>query len=77
VSVDGAGNIYIADTGNQRIRQVSGGTIATVAGSGQQGFGGDSGPATGAMLNSPTAVASTWRLRISSTSGCGRQHCPL
>lgn len=58
VSVDAAGNIYIADTGNQRIRQVSGGTIATVVGSGQQGFGGDAGPATGAILDSPTAIAS-------------------
>jgi Bacterial Ig-like domain (group 3)/NHL repeat len=58
VSVDGAGNIYVADTGNQRIRQVSGGTIATVAGNGEQGFGGETGPATGAILNSPTAVGS-------------------
>jgi sugar lactone lactonase YvrE len=57
VSVDAAGNIYIADTDNQRVRQVSGGTVATVAGSGQQGFGGDSGPATGAILNSPKAMA--------------------
>ncbi|WP_158793453.1 Ig-like domain repeat protein [Granulicella sp. L60] len=56
VSVDGAGNLYIADNGNQRIRQVSVGTIATVAGSGQQGFGGDSGPATSAILNSPRAA---------------------
>jgi sugar lactone lactonase YvrE len=56
VSVDAAGNIYIADTANQRIRQVSGGTIATVAGSGLQGFGGDSGPATDAILNSPKAA---------------------
>ena len=56
VSIDGAGNIYIADTGNQRIRQVNGGTIATVVGNGQQGFGGDTGPATGATLNSPKAV---------------------
>jgi sugar lactone lactonase YvrE len=56
VSIDGAGNIYIADTGNQRIRQVSGGTIATVVGNGQQGFGGDTGPATGAIMNSPRAV---------------------
>jgi sugar lactone lactonase YvrE len=57
ISVDAAGNIYIADTDNQRIRQVSGGTVATVAGNGQQGFGGDSGPATAAILNSPRAVA--------------------
>jgi sugar lactone lactonase YvrE len=56
VSVDAAGNVYIADTDNQRIRQISGGTLATVAGSNQQGFGGDSGPATSAILNSPKAV---------------------
>jgi hypothetical protein len=58
VSVDGAGNIYIADTDNQRIRQVSGNTVATVAGGGQQGFGGDGGAAISAILNSPRAVAS-------------------
>jgi hypothetical protein len=58
VSVDGAGNIYIADTGNQRIRQVSGGMVTTVAGSNQQGFGGDGGPATSAILNSPKAATS-------------------
>ena len=57
VSVDGAGNLYIADTDNQRIRQVSGTTIATVVGSDQQGFGGDGGPATSAILNSPRAAA--------------------
>jgi sugar lactone lactonase YvrE len=56
ISVDAVGNIYIADTDNQRIRQVSGGTVATVAGSGQQGFGGDSSQATGAILDSPKAV---------------------
>jgi Bacterial Ig-like domain (group 3)/NHL repeat len=58
VSVDGAGNIYIADTDNQRVRQVSSGTVTTVAGSNQQGFAGDSGPATNAILNSPRAAAS-------------------
>ena len=57
VSVDAAGNVYVADTDNQRIRQVSNGAIATVAGTGDQGFGGDAGPATGAILNSPKAVA--------------------
>jgi Bacterial Ig-like domain (group 3)/NHL repeat len=56
VSIDGVGNINIADTGNQRIRQVSGGTIATVVGNGQQGFGGDTGPVTDAIMNSPRAV---------------------
>lgn len=60
VGVDAAGNVYIADTDNQRIRQINqqsgAGTIATVAGSGTQGFGGDSGPATAAILNSPRAI---------------------
>jgi hypothetical protein len=56
VSVDGVGNISIADTDNQRIRQVSGTTVATVTASGQQGFGGDGGAPTSAILNSPRAV---------------------
>ena len=70
VSVDSAGNIYIADTGNQRIRQISGGAVATVAGNGQQGFGGDSGPATAAILNSPksgTAPDASGNLTIADT----------
>jgi NHL repeat len=58
VSVDSTGNIYIADTDNHRVRQVSGGTLGTVAGGSQQGFGGDDGAAISAILNSPRAVAS-------------------
>lgn len=57
VSIDAVGNVYIADTGNQRIRQVGGGTIATIVGSGSQGYGGDGGLSTGAILNSPRSVA--------------------
>ena len=57
VSVDAAGNVYIADTGNQRIREVGGGAIATVEGSGEQGYGGDAGVSTHAVLNSPRSVA--------------------
>lgn len=57
VSVDGAGNIYIADTENQRVRQVKNGTIATVAGTGEQGFAGDGGLATNAVLNTPKGLA--------------------
>jgi sugar lactone lactonase YvrE len=58
VSVDAAGNVYIADTDNERIRQVGGGAIVTVAGSGQQGFGGDGSLPASANLNSPMAVVS-------------------
>ncbi len=57
VAVDATGNLYIADMFNNRIRMVTGGTISTIAGNGQQGFSGDGGPATGASLNNPQGVA--------------------
>lgn len=51
VFVDGAGNLYIADVGNQRIRKVStSGKITTLAGNGSKGFGGDGGPAIDASF---------------------------
>ena len=58
VAPDGAGNLYIADLGNHRIRKVdAAGVISTVAGDGTEGFGGDGGPATAAQLNRPAGVA--------------------
>ncbi|MVM31458.1 hypothetical protein GO755_15540 [Spirosoma sp. HMF4905] len=57
VAVDGAGNLFIADKNNNRIRKVVGLTITTVAGSGTQGSSGDNGPATSARLNTPSGVA--------------------
>src|SRR5439155_107049 len=59
VAIDSTGNLFIADTINNRVRQVAAGTgiITTVAGTGTPGFGGDGGPATGAQLNYPTSVA--------------------
>ncbi len=58
VAVDGAGNVYIADSGNSRVRKVSlDGTISTVAGNGTPGYSGDSGAAASAQLYTPTAVA--------------------
>jgi sugar lactone lactonase YvrE len=57
VAVDSAGNLYIADTYSNRIRQVnSTGTIMTVAGDGGGGLSGDGGPATGATLQSPWGI---------------------
>ena len=54
VQVDKAGNVYIADQQNNRIRKVAtDGTITTVAGNGQRGFSGDGGPATEAKLAGP------------------------
>jgi sugar lactone lactonase YvrE len=57
IAVDTAGNVYIADTHNNRIRKVISGTITTIAGTGAAGFSGDGGAATSATLNLPTAVA--------------------
>ena len=56
-AVNSAGNLYIADTDNNRIRKVSGGVVATVAGNGTAGFSGDGGLATSASLNRPWGVA--------------------
>jgi len=54
VAVDDSGNVYLADTGNHRIRQVTpDGAIHTIAGQGTAGFLGDGGPAAAALLNSP------------------------
>ena len=58
VALDGAGNLYIADSLNNRIRKVDGsGVITTLAGDGSAGFGGDGALATAGKLNNPTAVA--------------------
>jgi len=58
VAVDSAGNVFIADTGVNRVRKVStSGVIATVAGNGLGGSSGDGGPATSAALGSPLGVA--------------------
>ena len=58
VAVDSAGNIYIADSSNNRIRKVDiNGVITTVAGNGQSGYSGDGGPATQAGLYRPSGVA--------------------
>jgi sugar lactone lactonase YvrE len=59
VSVDSAGNLYIADTGNDRIRKVDAATkiITTVAGGGSTSSIGDGGPATAASLAKPNTVA--------------------
>jgi sugar lactone lactonase YvrE len=54
VAVDGAGDLFIADTNNNRIRMVNvAGIITTVAGTGTGGFRGDGGPATSAWFSQP------------------------
>ncbi len=57
VVVDSAGNLYIADENNNRVRKVASGVITTVAGNGTAGFSGDNGPATSAQLFGPSGLA--------------------
>ncbi len=58
LAYDSAGNLYFAETANHLIRRVSPeGVLTTIAGTGAQGFAGDSGPAVSALLDSPAAVA--------------------
>jgi sugar lactone lactonase YvrE len=76
IAIDAAGNLYIADTNNHRIRKVSNGVITTVAGTGSQGYNGDNGPATSAKLASPQGVAvdSAGNLYIADTgNSCVRE----
>ena len=58
VAVDAAGNVYIVDRGNIRVRKVNtSGTITTIAGTGSAGYSGDGGAATAAQLNNVFGVA--------------------
>ena len=58
IAIDAAGNLYIADSLNSRIRRVdTNGIITTVAGNGTNGYSGDEGPAVEAQLYYPNAVA--------------------
>src|SRR5580658_6517372 len=62
IAFDSSGNLYSADSVNQRIREISGGTINTIAGNGTAGYSGDvakgvTGTATDAELRGPSGVA--------------------
>ena len=58
VALDAAGNIYIADYSNQRVRKVTAsGIISTIAGTGTAGYSGDGAAATAAQLNQPLNIA--------------------
>jgi sugar lactone lactonase YvrE len=58
VTIDGAGNIYIADKGNHKIRKINtAGIISTIAGTGVPGYSGENDTAIHAQLNNPTGVA--------------------
>jgi len=75
ITMDVAGNLYIADSMNERIRKVdTSGIITTIAGDGNWGYGGDGGPATGAQLYDPRGlsldaagnlyISDAWNMRI-------------
>ena len=59
LALDAAGNLYIADTGNHRVRRIAAatGAISTVAGNGIEGYAGDGGAATAASIDSPNGLA--------------------
>jgi len=57
IFLDSSGKLYIADTSNQRVRVVAGGTISTIAGTGTEGFAGDGKAATSAQLSGPGGIA--------------------
>jgi sugar lactone lactonase YvrE len=58
IAVDAAGNLYVSDTQNHRIRRVnSSGIITSLAGNGTAGYGGDGGPAATALINTPGGIA--------------------
>lgn len=57
VAIDASRNVYISDTGNDRVRRVTpAGIITTVVGTGQDGFSGDNGPATAAQISEPLGI---------------------
>jgi sugar lactone lactonase YvrE len=59
MAADAAGNVYIVDTDNNRIRRVdTQGVITTIGGTGAAGYSGDGGPATQARFNTPHGIAS-------------------
>jgi sugar lactone lactonase YvrE len=58
VGADAAGNVFVADSSNNRIRRITpGGTITTMAGTGVAAFSGDNGPATAAQINFPRSIS--------------------
>ncbi len=73
IALDGAGNLYIADNRNSRVRKIMAATgiLSTVAGSGFPASGGDGGPAVNAYINCPTGVALDGSGNLFIAESCG------
>ena len=76
-AIDAAGNVYITDTGNHRVRKVTpAGIITTFAGNGVAGFTGEGAAATSASIKlrpaSRCRLPATWCSPTGATSGCAR-----
>src|SRR5271157_788593 len=72
ITLDSSGNLYIGDQLNYRVREVSAGTITTVAGDGTSGYSGDAAAATSAELGVVAGVVmdSSKNLYIADTDNC-------
>ncbi len=61
VALDSAGNAYVTEASNNRVRRIdTSGSITTIAGTGEQGYAGDGGPATQAEFDSPRGIGVNW-----------------
>ncbi len=61
VAIDSAGNAYVSDAWNHRVRKIdTSGIITTIAGTGERGYAGDGGPATQAEFDSPRGIGVNW-----------------
>ncbi len=81
LAIDGAGNLYIADTGNNEVREIvaATGNIVLVAGNGTAGYSGDGAAATSAMLNGPLGVTldTSGNLYIADTDNARIREVPV
>jgi len=74
LAFDSAGNLYVADSNNDRIRRIDrNGNITTVAGTGTPGFDGDGGPGIKAKLNDPLGIAIAPGDKLYIAEGGGRR----
>jgi sugar lactone lactonase YvrE len=85
LAIDSAGNLYVADTGNHRVRRIApDGRVSTISGTGRPGYSGDNGPGSAASLWYPKGlaldpqgnlyVADSWNNRVRVLTSTGLIH---